>query len=346
MSPGSSTESYPAFAHIGLRENPGKNLNQVTCPNRESNPGHLVSRADVLTVTPQGFKAHLTWWIAWVVLRPGNRLENIKSDGEKIGGRQCYIRIVTRSDRNRGPSGNGVSSDKRDTMLMARAQQTQKLSLSHQVRHCEREKSKCLRTDPHPKSKFRGVVLRNSKEAIIPPRSEVMLLGRVNGNATREGYKPGKKHQNADALSRIHQVPFVKIDKMESQTVRNLQIAEPQYAQWFNDTNQFTLDGNWVLFRIQDDREPFDDQDDDIYPTENNTESMYTHYCENDEGPLGTESNREPQGEGIIRETSGTATENAWASEDERDRVGRDEDFESEDEIPLASWKARSHDPL
>ncbi|KAJ4426731.1 hypothetical protein ANN_26530 [Periplaneta americana] len=28
MSPGSSTESYPAFEHIGLRENPGKNLNQ------------------------------------------------------------------------------------------------------------------------------------------------------------------------------------------------------------------------------------------------------------------------------------------------------------------------------
>ncbi|KAJ4436854.1 hypothetical protein ANN_16986 [Periplaneta americana] len=53
MGPGSSTESYPAFAHIGLRENPGKNLNQVTCPDRESNPGHLVSRLDVLTVTPQ-----------------------------------------------------------------------------------------------------------------------------------------------------------------------------------------------------------------------------------------------------------------------------------------------------
>ncbi|KAJ4426823.1 hypothetical protein ANN_26622 [Periplaneta americana] len=28
MSPGSNTASYPAFAHIGLRENPGKNLNQ------------------------------------------------------------------------------------------------------------------------------------------------------------------------------------------------------------------------------------------------------------------------------------------------------------------------------
>ncbi|KAJ4433936.1 hypothetical protein ANN_16255 [Periplaneta americana] len=49
MSPGSSTESYPAFPHTGLRENPGKNLNQVTCPNRESNPGHLVSRPDSLT---------------------------------------------------------------------------------------------------------------------------------------------------------------------------------------------------------------------------------------------------------------------------------------------------------
>ncbi|KAJ4439793.1 hypothetical protein ANN_07921 [Periplaneta americana] len=56
MSPGSSTDSYPAFAHIGLRENPGKNLNQVTCPDRESNPGHLVSQPDALTVTPQTFE--------------------------------------------------------------------------------------------------------------------------------------------------------------------------------------------------------------------------------------------------------------------------------------------------
>ncbi|KAJ4444951.1 hypothetical protein ANN_06750 [Periplaneta americana] len=53
MSAGSSTESYPASARIGLRENPGKNLNQVTCPNRDSNPGHLVLQPDALTVTPQ-----------------------------------------------------------------------------------------------------------------------------------------------------------------------------------------------------------------------------------------------------------------------------------------------------
>ncbi|KAJ4427465.1 hypothetical protein ANN_25113 [Periplaneta americana] len=53
MSPRSSTESYPAFARIGLRENPGKNLNEVTCSDRDSNPGHLVSRPDALTITPQ-----------------------------------------------------------------------------------------------------------------------------------------------------------------------------------------------------------------------------------------------------------------------------------------------------
>ncbi|KAJ4448287.1 hypothetical protein ANN_10301 [Periplaneta americana] len=50
---GSSTESYPAFARIALTKNLGKNLNQVTCPDRDSNPGHLVSRPDALTVTPQ-----------------------------------------------------------------------------------------------------------------------------------------------------------------------------------------------------------------------------------------------------------------------------------------------------
>ncbi|KAJ4450344.1 hypothetical protein ANN_01764 [Periplaneta americana] len=60
MSPGSSTESYLAFARIGLRKNPGKNLNQVTCPDRDSNPGHLVSRPDALTATPQ-------LWLAFVM---------------------------------------------------------------------------------------------------------------------------------------------------------------------------------------------------------------------------------------------------------------------------------------
>ncbi|KAJ4444922.1 hypothetical protein ANN_06721 [Periplaneta americana] len=38
---------------FGLRENLGKDLNQVTYPDRDSNPGHLVSRPDALAITPQ-----------------------------------------------------------------------------------------------------------------------------------------------------------------------------------------------------------------------------------------------------------------------------------------------------
>ncbi|KAJ4439761.1 hypothetical protein ANN_07889 [Periplaneta americana] len=74
MSPGSSTESYPALAHIGLRENSGKNLNQVTCPDRESNPGHLVSRPDVLTkgqVTGKDRRTEPLSVVAWNQRGPG-----------------------------------------------------------------------------------------------------------------------------------------------------------------------------------------------------------------------------------------------------------------------------------
>ncbi|KAJ4452084.1 hypothetical protein ANN_03600 [Periplaneta americana] len=69
MSPGSNTESYPAFPHIGLRETPGKNVNQVTYPNRESNPGHLVLRPDALTVTPQVWTT-----LQWVTVKTGELL--------------------------------------------------------------------------------------------------------------------------------------------------------------------------------------------------------------------------------------------------------------------------------
>ncbi|KAJ4451654.1 hypothetical protein ANN_03123 [Periplaneta americana] len=49
MSSGSSTESYPAFAHIGLRENPGKNLNQ---PRRDSITRPAKGRARVEGTRP------------------------------------------------------------------------------------------------------------------------------------------------------------------------------------------------------------------------------------------------------------------------------------------------------
>ncbi|KAJ4438426.1 hypothetical protein ANN_14371 [Periplaneta americana] len=42
MSPGSSTESYPAFARIGLRENPGKNLNQLEFSSPDEHTSQII----------------------------------------------------------------------------------------------------------------------------------------------------------------------------------------------------------------------------------------------------------------------------------------------------------------
>ncbi|KAJ4439302.1 hypothetical protein ANN_07424 [Periplaneta americana] len=43
----------PSICSYCFEEKPGKNLNQVTCRDRDSNPGLLVPRPDALTVTPQ-----------------------------------------------------------------------------------------------------------------------------------------------------------------------------------------------------------------------------------------------------------------------------------------------------
>ncbi|KAJ4445634.1 hypothetical protein ANN_12316, partial [Periplaneta americana] len=43
----------PSICSYWVEGKPRKKLNQVTCPDRDSNPGHLVSRPDALTVTPQ-----------------------------------------------------------------------------------------------------------------------------------------------------------------------------------------------------------------------------------------------------------------------------------------------------
>ncbi|KAJ4427497.1 hypothetical protein ANN_25145 [Periplaneta americana] len=50
---GSKTNAQLSLRATMCSENPGKNLNQVTCPDQDSNPGHLVSWPDSLTVTPQ-----------------------------------------------------------------------------------------------------------------------------------------------------------------------------------------------------------------------------------------------------------------------------------------------------
>ncbi|KAJ4433747.1 hypothetical protein ANN_16059 [Periplaneta americana] len=103
MSPGSSTESYPAFSRIGLRENPGKNLNQVTCPDRDSNPGHLVSRPDALTVTPQKsqekpLQRYVKYILQLIQYAYGNQLclnrriyVNMRKAGNIVRGSTCSI---------------------------------------------------------------------------------------------------------------------------------------------------------------------------------------------------------------------------------------------------------------
>ncbi|KAJ4446993.1 hypothetical protein ANN_08981 [Periplaneta americana] len=65
MSPGSSTKSYPAFARIGLRENPGKNHNQITLsqPGFEPGPsGFAARRADRYSTGHRGGNGQLIFF--------------------------------------------------------------------------------------------------------------------------------------------------------------------------------------------------------------------------------------------------------------------------------------------
>ncbi|KAJ4448434.1 hypothetical protein ANN_10450 [Periplaneta americana] len=69
MSPGSSTEGYPAFSRSALRENPGKNLNQIEtlphilgfCPYSEALRNirhHAVSSMLAEALKEVGFSVH------------------------------------------------------------------------------------------------------------------------------------------------------------------------------------------------------------------------------------------------------------------------------------------------
>ncbi|KAJ4447261.1 hypothetical protein ANN_09265 [Periplaneta americana] len=53
----SAHRKLPSICSYWVEGKPRKNLNQVTSPDRDSNPGHLVSRPDALTVTPQVWTA-------------------------------------------------------------------------------------------------------------------------------------------------------------------------------------------------------------------------------------------------------------------------------------------------
>ncbi|KAJ4442534.1 hypothetical protein ANN_04121 [Periplaneta americana] len=83
MSPGSSTESYPAFARIGLRENPGKNSTRNIKTRRLRWAGHVARMREsrnayrVLVGRPEGKRP---------LGRPRRRWEdNIKMDLREVG---------------------------------------------------------------------------------------------------------------------------------------------------------------------------------------------------------------------------------------------------------------------
>ncbi|KAJ4443345.1 hypothetical protein ANN_05013 [Periplaneta americana] len=104
-----STESYPGICSYWVEENPGKNLNQVTCPNRESNPGHLVSRPDALTVTSQ------VWTRVMSCTRYVKQIQNTADEGL---GKQLEVSEVRSIDKTNG--GNAREDMRRTSEGMKR----------------------------------------------------------------------------------------------------------------------------------------------------------------------------------------------------------------------------------
>ncbi|KAJ4436716.1 hypothetical protein ANN_16848 [Periplaneta americana] len=113
VSPGPSTESYLAFARVGLRENPGKNLNQVTCPTPEFEPG------------PPGFAARradrYSTGVDWSVVLYGAEtwtLQRNQEEKKKLVGSLAEKKLPTegctgRNDERKKSSGQKKISDDR-----------------------------------------------------------------------------------------------------------------------------------------------------------------------------------------------------------------------------------------
>ncbi|KAJ4427503.1 hypothetical protein ANN_25151 [Periplaneta americana] len=93
MSP--STESYPAFALIGLRENPGKNLNQVGyCGNRA---GRFSLPRESHARLAEGRRRKARLELPWALGRDARRGKGKLRDASKVRGEEKQLRLSRES---------------------------------------------------------------------------------------------------------------------------------------------------------------------------------------------------------------------------------------------------------
>ncbi|KAJ4439118.1 hypothetical protein ANN_15075 [Periplaneta americana] len=109
MSPGSSTESYPAFAHIGLRENPGKNLNQISGKETKEKTSEVLCmecgiiwgrNMDITTSEEKRIEA-LEMWI-WRRMERVKWTERVRNEAvlERVDEERMILKLIKNRKRN------------------------------------------------------------------------------------------------------------------------------------------------------------------------------------------------------------------------------------------------------
>ncbi|KAJ4431221.1 hypothetical protein ANN_19818 [Periplaneta americana] len=98
MISGSSTGSYPAFTHIGLRENPGKNLNQTIFSSEKRQKNTVVSPlslSTVLSMVQQGSGGNTLKELDQVLhAQPKSTREGFKNLIQELSVGNCSLRTV------------------------------------------------------------------------------------------------------------------------------------------------------------------------------------------------------------------------------------------------------------
>ncbi|KAJ4440394.1 hypothetical protein ANN_08535 [Periplaneta americana] len=125
MSPGSNAESYPAFAHIGLRENPGKTLNQTPVDTAMSTCDSTVPRIFLFGdfLLPHSFqKTKLLLWLTapaacyW----PSSKLVGSEDGQPVLKMANNRLKHVNQLNDICGQYGMEKNANKTKTMVVAR----------------------------------------------------------------------------------------------------------------------------------------------------------------------------------------------------------------------------------